>query len=65
MIDITKENFFSERYLEVEKAPRRTNKLKDWVSKNKFMAIGTAVYVIIATINLFLIYYFFKLFSKL
>lgn len=66
MIDITKENFIeNERYLEIEKAPKRKSKIKDWISKNKYMTIGAAIYVAIATINMFLVYYFFKLFSKL
>ena len=65
MIDITKENFLSERYLEVEKVSKKGNKLKEWISKNKFMAISATVYVTISTINIFLVYYFFKLFSKL
>ncbi len=66
MIDITKDDFIeNESYLEVEKAPKRKNRIKDWVSKNKFITIGVAVYVTIATINMFLVYYFFKLFSKL
>ena len=65
MIDITKENFFNEGYIEIEKAPKKKNRIIDWASKNKFIAIGTALYVAFATINLFLIYYFFKLFSKI
>ena len=74
MIDITKDDFKenfrnnfieNESYLEIEKAPKKKNKLRNWVSKNKFMVVGATVYVAIATINMFLVYYFFKLFSKL
>ncbi len=66
MIDITKDDFIeNEKYLDIEKTPKKKNKIKDWVSKNKFVTVGIAAYVTIATINMFLVYYFFKLFSKL
>ena len=66
MIDITKEDFSRvEGYLEIEKVPKKENKIKMLISKNKFMTVATALYVAFATINLFLVYYFFKLFSKL
>lgn len=65
MIDITKEEFLKSNYVDIEKAEKGRNKIKDWIVKNKFITIACAFYITFAGINLFLAYAFFKLFLKL
>ena len=65
MMDITKEEFWENKYEEVYKKRKKENKLKKLIEKNKWIFLLIASFTILALSNGLLIYNFFKIISKL
>ena len=65
MIDITKDEFWENRYDEVSKAKKEQSKLKKFVLSHKFFTTLLISFGILMTINTFLIYSFLKILSEL
>ncbi len=61
MIDITKEDFLREGYIEFENVSKKKSKIKNWISKKKFLTIAIGFYFGLSIVNLALVYYFFKM----
>jgi hypothetical protein len=65
MIDITKEDFLNYRFGEIEKIDEQTIKEKGNIQKNNVIAISIGIFAILAIVNSFLVYTFFKIFVNL
>ena len=63
MVDITKEEFWENRYEEVSK--KEKSKIKEFFLKNKTIAILLIGFGIVMTINTILIYNFFKILTNI
>ena len=61
MIDITKDEFWDNNYQEVEKKEVKNNKLLNLIKKHKFITVLLISLGILMTINIVLIYNFFKI----
>lgn len=61
MVDITKEEFWDNKYEEVSKKKKENSKMREFILKNKII-IGLFIsFGILMTINTVLIYNFFKI----
>ena len=65
MVDITKEEFWDNRYEEVSKKEKQNSKIKELFLKNKVIAILLISFGILMTINTILIYNFFKMLTEM
>ncbi len=65
MVDITKDEFWDNKYEEVSKKRKKNSKLKNFITKHKWIMFLIASFLILAISNGFLIYNFFKIISKL
>ena len=65
MIDITKEEFWDNKYEEVSKAKKEQNKLKDFILTHKFFTTLLISLGILMTINTVLICNFLKILNEL
>lgn len=65
MVDITKEEFWENRYQEVTQREGKENKLIKIIKNNKFITTLLISLGILMTINTILIYNFFKILSNM
>ena len=59
MVDITKEEFWDNKYEEVSKKEKEKSKVKDFILKNKIIVTLLISFGILMAINTILIYNFF------
>ena len=60
MVDITKEEFWDNKYEEVSKKEKEKSKIKELIVKNRIIVTLLISFGILMTINTVLIYNFFK-----
>jgi len=60
MVDITKEEFWENKYEEVSKKEKEKNKIREIILKNKIIVTLLGIFGILMAINTILIYNFFK-----
>ena len=65
MVDITKENFWENKYEQVFKGSKKNSKLRLFIKKYKLIVMLVACFLLLTISNGLLIYNFFKLLSKL
>lgn len=65
MVDITKEEFWDNRYEEVSKKEKEGSKVKEFISKNKVIVALLVSFGILMAINTILIYNFFKVLTDM
>ena len=61
MVDITKEEFWDNRYEEVSKREKQESKVKEFILKNKVIVTLLVSFGILMAINTILIYNFFRM----
>ena len=61
MVDITKEEFWDNKYEEVAKKEKGKSKLREFIKRNKVITGLLIGFGLIMTINTILIYNFFKM----
>lgn len=61
MVDITKEEFWDNRYEEVSKREKQESKVKEFILKNKVIVTLLVSFGILMAINTILIYNFLKM----
>ena len=61
MVDITKEEFWDNRYEEVSKREKQESKVKEFILKNKVIVALLVSFGILMAINTILIYNFFRM----
>ena len=65
MIDITKEEFWENKYEEVNKEKQKNSKIREFVLKHKIITTLLISLGILMAINTILIYNFFKILSNM
>ena len=65
MLDITKDEFWENKFEEVNKEKNKDNKLKNVIKEYKWITLLIASFAILAISNGLLIYNFLKIISKL
>ena len=65
MIDITKDEFWENRYNEVSKTEKRSNAIKEMIIKHKIITTLLISLSLLTLTNIFLIYNFLKILNKL
>ena len=65
MIDITKDEFWDNKFEEVYKGKKKKSKLKNVIEKHKWITLLIASFAMLAISNFFLIYNFIKILNKL
>ena len=65
MVDITKDEFWENKFEEVYKRKKKNTKFKNIIEEHKWIALLIASFAILAISNGFLIYNFLKILSKL
>ena len=65
MVDITKEEFWDNKYEEVSKKEKEKSKVKEFILKNKIIVTLLISFGILMTINTILIYNFFKVLTEM
>jgi len=65
MVDITKEEFWENRYEQVSKKEKEENKVKDFISKHKIIVTLLISFGLLMTVNTVLIYNFFKILTNI
>ena len=65
MVDITKEEFWDNKYEEVSKKEKEKSKLREIISKNKIVVTLLVSFGILMTINTILIYNFFRILTEM
>ena len=67
MIDITKDEFWDNRYEEVSKneKEKKTSKLKSLISRNKALTMLIILFSLLSISNILLIYNFFRVLDSL
>ena len=60
MVDITKEEFWDNKYEEVSKKEKEKSKVKEFILRNKIIVTLLVSFGILMAINTILIYNFFK-----
>ena len=61
MVDITKEEFWDNRYDEVSRKDKENSKIEEFISKHKIILTLLISFGILMAINTILIYNFFKI----
>lgn len=61
MVDITKEEFWDNRYEEVSKKEKQDSKIKEFISKHRMITTLLISLGILMTVNTILIYNFFRM----
>lgn len=61
MVDITKEEFWENRYEEVSKKEKQNSKIKEFIFKHKIITILLINLGLLMTVNTILIYKFFEI----
>jgi len=65
MVDITKEEFWDNKYEEVSKKEKEKSKVKEFILKNKIIVTLLLSFGILMAINTILIYNFFKVLTNM
>ena len=65
MVDITKEEFWDNKYEEVTRKEKEKSKLKEVIAKNKIITGLLIGFGILMTMNTILIYNFFKVLTEM
>ncbi len=65
MVDITKEEFWENRYEEVSKKEKQNSKIKEFISRHKVITTLLISLGILMTVNTILIYNFFKILTEM
>ena len=65
MVDITKEEFWDNKYEEVTKKEKGKSKLREFIEKNKIITILLLSFGILMTMNTILVYNFFKILTNI
>lgn len=65
MVDITKEEFWDNRYDEVSRKEKQNSKIKELIIKHKLIITLLISLGILMTINTILIYNFFKILTEM
>ena len=65
MVDITKEEFWDNKYEEVSKKEKEKNKIKELIIKNRIIVTLLISFGILMAINTILIYNFFKVLTEM
>ena len=65
MVDITKEEFWDNKYEEVSIKEKEKSKVKEFILKNKIIVTLLISFGILMTINTILIYNFFKVLTNM
>lgn len=65
MIDITKEEFWDNKYEEVSKTEKRANRVSEFITKHKVITVLLVSLGLLITANTILIYNFFKIFINM
>ena len=65
MIDITKEEFWDNKYEEVSKKEKRSNRVAEFIVKHKIITILLVSLALLITVNTILIYNFFRIFTNM
>lgn len=65
MVDITKEEFWENRYEEVSKKEKQNSKIKEFISRHKVITTILISLGILMTVNTILIYNFFKVLTNM
>lgn len=65
MVDITKDEFWENKYEEVVTNEKKNNKVKDFITRHKIITTLLISLGILMTINTILIYNFFRILIKL
>lgn len=65
MVDITKEEFWDNKYEEVSKKDKEKSKLREFIAKNKIIATLLLSFAILMTINTVLIYNFLRVLTNM
>ena len=65
MVDITKEEFWDNKYEEVSKKEKEKSKAKEFILKNKIIVTLLVSFGILMAINTILIYNFFKILTEM
>ena len=65
MVDITKEEFWDNKYEEVSKKEKERSKVKEFILKNRIIVTLLVSFGILMAINTILIYNFFKVLTEM
>ncbi len=65
MIDITKDEFWENRYDEVSKTEKKNSRTKEFIMRHKIITMLLVSLSLLITANIFLIYNFFRILNKL
>ena len=65
MVDITKDEFWENKYEEVTKNKKKDSKLTRFIDNNKWIMLLIASFLLLAISNGFLIYNFVKILRKM
>jgi len=65
MVDITKEEFWDNKYEEITRKEKAKSKLSEFVIKNKILVALLISFGILMAINTILIYNFFKVLTEM
>ena len=65
MVDITREEFWENRYEEVSRKEKQASKIKDFISKHKIIVTLLISFGLLMTVNTVLIYNFFKILTEM
>ena len=65
MIDITKDEFWDNKYEEVLKKEKEKSKLREFITRNKVITGLLIGFGVLMTINSILIYNFFKILTEM
>lgn len=65
MIDITKDEFWDDKYEEVTKKEKKENKVKEFITKHKLITVLLILLGIFMIANTILIYNFFKILMEM
>jgi hypothetical protein len=65
MVDITKEEFWDNKYEEISKKEKEKSKIREIILKNKIIVTLLVSFGILMAINTILIYNFFKVLTEM
>jgi len=65
MVDITKEEFWDNKYQEVYKKEKQNSKIKELINKHKVLTILLISFGVLMAVNTILIYNFFKILTEI
>ncbi len=65
MVDITKDEFWENKYEEVVTKEKKNNKVKDFITRHKIITTLLVSLSVLITANVILIYNFFKILANM